>query len=116
MSLEQGNVIATRFLSPYLQFKDSVSISFVAKDNSSFAINVTGGEPKPDTTLIPCSIVLSKTPLENYKTIGRVVTDKELNRSYATGACRIIANSLNDKLKILNVLENLHKCLTESES
>lgn len=114
MSLEQGNVIATRFLKPYLQFKESVSVTFIAKNNESFAINVTGGEPKPEMTTLPCSIIVSKTPLPNYKVIGRVVTDTEIGRNYANGNCRVIANSLNDKLKILNIVENLHKCLSEN--
>lgn len=114
MSLEQGNVVATRFLSPYLQFKESVAVTFVAKNNESFTINVTGGEPKPEMTMIPCSIILTKTPLEHYKVIGRVVTDTEIGRNYANGNCRVIANSLNDKLKILNIVDNLHKCLSEN--
>lgn len=94
-----------------MKSKEDIAILFATRDNKSFCINVTGSDANRADGNLPNQILLTEKPLDNYKLIARIVSDEAYSKTMFGSRCRVIANSIEDKLKSFAILKELRHCL-----
>lgn len=92
--------------------KENCSIVFVSKDNKSFAINLLSST-STDPESIPGSVTVTSVAPKDSKILCRIVSDQNMTRNAFTdiAKCKVIANSVNDRLKAYRILNELESCL-----
>lgn len=103
--------LASQFKIANLKTKENISIVFVSKDNKSFSVNVANSDIERTDNCMPNSITLSELPLNNYKIISRIVSNEIYSKKMFSSGCRIIANSIEDKLKSFAIIKELRNCM-----
>ena len=94
-----------------MKSKEDVAILFVTRDNKSFCINVVGSNINREDGNLPNEVILSEKPLNNFKIISRIASDETYSKNMFGTKCRVIANSIEDKLKSFAILKELRHCL-----
>ena len=110
----ENNVLASSLPGNGMTTRESCSIVFVSRDNKSFAINLASSiAPQGDTDIIPGSVIASDVPIEGYKILCRIVSDQDMSKSAFkdNARCKVIANSLDDRLKAYRIIVELGACL-----
>lgn len=92
--------------------KENCSIVFVSKDNKSFAINLLSST-STDLESIPGSVTATAVAPKDSKVLCRIVSDQAMSKNTFKdiARCKVIANSLNDRLKAFRILSELESCL-----
>lgn len=103
--------LASQFKISNLKTKEKLSIVFVSKDNKSFSLNVASSDIDNAMGFMPNSIVLSEHPLDGHRVICRIVSGEVYSKKMFSSGCRIIANSLEDKLKSYAIIKELRDCI-----
>lgn len=103
--------LASQFENHLLKTKEDISILFISADNKSFCINVSSLDKERTDDMLPNEISLSEKPLTNYRVIARIISPGPYSKNMFNSKCRVIANSLEDKLKSFAIIENLKNCL-----
>jgi hypothetical protein len=109
--LIKNTVIASSLQNDMSRSEENVSIVCVSRDNKSFCINLLSSSLVREDEILPGSVVLSEKPMEGCKIISRVVSDDVFSKDLFSTKCRVIANSLEDKLKSFVILRELRNCL-----
>jgi len=110
MSIVEG-VVASKFSSDLIATHEDVSIVIISSDNKSFSLNVTSSKEGRTDGQLPGSTILTEQPLPNYRTICRIVSEEKFGSEMLKGRCRIISNSLEDKLKSYAIIKFLNNCM-----
>jgi hypothetical protein len=114
MMIGENNVLASSLPTAGMTTRESCSIVFVSRDNKSFAINLVSSiAPEVETDNIPGSVIASDVPIEGFKVLCRIVSDQDMSKNVFkdNARCKVIANSLEDKLKAYRILAELESCL-----
>jgi hypothetical protein len=107
----KNRVLASQLQNETSRSKENVSIVCVSRDNKSFSINLASSDVTREDDHMPNSVVLSELPLENFKVISRVVSDNLFSKDMFNARCRVIANSIEDKLKSYAIIRELNNCI-----
>lgn len=110
MSIERKTLASELHFSQMISNED-ISILFASNDNKSFSINVASCNNNRTDGIFPNEIILSEKPLDNFKIISRVISDKNYSEDMFNSRCKVIANSLEDKLKSFAIIKELNNCL-----
>lgn len=104
-------VLSSNLKRDFLKTKENISVVCISKDNKSFCINVVSNKTDRTDGRVPNSIILSEQPLEGFGVICRIMSDRNLSKDMFTGKCRVIANSLENKLKSFTIIKELRNCI-----
>lgn len=108
-------ILASSLDDDKLRTEENISVLVVSQDNKTFAINMVGshsGEVNEDHARhLPGCVSLTEKPLENFRVISRIISKNKMNRNVFKDNCRVVANSLEDKLKSYVVLKRLKDLL-----
>jgi hypothetical protein len=110
MSIERKTLATELNFSSMISSED-ISILFATNDNKSFCINIASCKNDRTDGIFPNEIILSEKPLNNFKIISRIITDKNYSRDMFNSRCKVIANSIEDKLKSFAIINELRNCL-----
>lgn len=112
MSIAQKVLASSLGVTTAFKTKDNVSIVIVTGDNKSFCINLVGNNQVQEGGHLPNSVILTEKPIDNFKVICRLVTEEKYSLNmFNTNKYRVIANSLEDKLKSFAILKELRNCI-----
>ena len=104
-------VLASSFKDMTIFSTEGVAILFVSKDNKTVTFNICSNADRTDG-YIPKSIILTETPKKNFKIIARIVSDVDFPLNFdVKESNRVIANSLEDKLKTDIILKEISQLL-----
>ena len=103
--------LASQLKNQLIKTNENISVFFISKDNKSFCINVSSSNVPREDGSFPNEVILTEKPLDNYKVIARVVSDEIYSKKMFGTKCRVIANSIEDKLKSFAILNELRNCL-----
>lgn len=112
MIVKETTILASSLPGAATKTKENCSIVFVSKDNKSFAINLLSSiSTDPDT--LPGSVTATSAVPSNSRVIARIVSDQEMSKNtFATiSKCKVIANSVDDRLKAYKILRELESVL-----
>lgn len=110
MSIER-KTLASELNFSSLNSNEDISILFATNDNKSFCINVASVQNNRTDGIFPNEIILTEKPLNNFKIISRIITDKTYSEDMFNSRCKIVANSIEDKLKSFAIISELRNCL-----
>jgi hypothetical protein len=106
------HVLASSLQNEISRSKENISIVCVSRDNKCFSINLVSSKVEREDGHMPNSIILTEQPLENFRIISRIASDEVFSRDlFNNKACRVIANSIEDKLKSFTIIRELRNCL-----
>ena len=104
-------ILASSFKNVDIFSTEDIAILFVSKDNKSITFNICSNADRADG-YIPKSIILTEMPKENFKIIARIISDIDFPLNFdVKDSNRVIANSLEDKLKTDLILKEIIELL-----
>jgi hypothetical protein len=113
MLVIRPTTLASSLGSQGVKSKENYSIVFVSKDNKSFVISLVSSIAIPDATILPGSVRLTDSIPENFKVICKIISSQNMSEHAfkELTTCKVIANSLDDRLKAYTFLRELERCL-----